>query len=580
MVSPQRWVKFYMEQRFRNIRITPEHIGNALRSNFLRVPPNQREYSWKEKHVKALFDDLKNVITAKGVEYFLGTIVVSNQDDNDKPRVVDGQQRLATTLIFIAAVRDYLHSKQDVEAAKLERIYMLSPVLGEDDMAHLSLNDRDREYFNERVLLSPSDPKRIAAERLRPTRPSHVQIDSAAKTSKEYVRGLVKNLAPDTAKTLLLEWITFIDKNAVVIWVEVPDDRAAYTIFETMNDRGLDLSAIDLIKNHLFNMADDQVDEAERKWSELIGTLESSQETDVVKEFVRHYWISRNGSTRTQELFDEIKDRAPNKTNAMELLSRLHASAELYVALLNPMHSAWIGYTDRTRRNLMTLINFNVKQIRPILLAVLERFPKKEVESVLRLAVSWSVRLLATGEQGTGMVESGYGRAAQRITNGEIKDAQDLALDLTSTIPADDAFESAFATMQVAKASMARYFLRALEQQAEGSAEPENIPNDDPLAINLEHVLPENPENGEWLAFDAEQRALLTQRLGNMAILQRTPNNDLGNNPFHEKRPFYAQSSYILTKELAQTSDWVPTSVTDRQKRLATIATKTWPITL
>src|SRR5580704_16657043 len=142
MDSPQRWVRFYMEQRYRNIRITPQHIGNALRTNFLRVPPNQREYSWKEKHVKALLDDFKNVITAKGVEYFLGTIVVSNQEDENKPRVVDGQQRLATTLIFIAAVRDYLHSKQDQEASKIERIYMLSPVLGQDDLAHLSLNDR------------------------------------------------------------------------------------------------------------------------------------------------------------------------------------------------------------------------------------------------------------------------------------------------------------------------------------------------------------------------------------------------------------------------------------------------------
>jgi uncharacterized protein with ParB-like and HNH nuclease domain len=67
-----------MEERFRRIEIHPEKIGNALRTKFLRVPPNQREYSWKDKHVKALFDDLKNVITARGAEYFLGTIVVSN----------------------------------------------------------------------------------------------------------------------------------------------------------------------------------------------------------------------------------------------------------------------------------------------------------------------------------------------------------------------------------------------------------------------------------------------------------------------------------------------------------------------
>jgi Protein of unknown function (DUF1524) len=179
----------------------------------------------------------------------------------------------------------------------------------------------------------------------------------------------------------------------------------------------------------------------------------------------------------------------------------------------------------------------------------LERFPRKEVETVLRLAVSWSVRLLATGEQGTGMVESGYGKSALRITNGEIKDAQELVLDLTATIPADDAFENAFTTMQVAKGSLARYFLRALEQQAEGTAEPENIPNDDPLHINLEHVLPQNPNLGEWGAFDPEQRALFTGRLGNLAILKRTPNSDVENKPFDVKKAVYAQSGYIYTHE-------------------------------
>jgi hypothetical protein len=207
-----RWVNFYMEQRFQNIRITPELIGNALKTKFLRVPPNQREYSWKDKHVKALFDDLKNIITAKGKEYFLGTIVVSYEDGDSRPRVVDGQQRLATTLMFIAAVRDYLDSKQDGEAEKIQSIYIYSPVLGGADMPHLSLNDRDREYFNERVLLSPQNPKRIAVEKMRAVRPSHILINNAAKTAKEYVRGLVRDLSAETAKMVLLEWINFIQE--------------------------------------------------------------------------------------------------------------------------------------------------------------------------------------------------------------------------------------------------------------------------------------------------------------------------------------------------------------------------------
>jgi len=134
--------------------------------------------------------------------------------------------------------------------------------------------------------------------------------------------------------------------------------------------------------------------------------------------------------------------------------------------------------------------------------------------------------------------------------------------------------------MQVAKGSLARYFLRALEQQAEGTPEPENIPNDDPLHINLEHVLPQNPKSGEWDAFDAEQRALFTGRLGNLAILKRTPNSDIENLPFDEKKPVYEQSGYLLTKALARVPKWTPDAVTDRQKDLAKLAKKTWPIAL
>jgi hypothetical protein len=576
--APAEWTRHYMEQRFKRIRIVPEQIGNALRTRFLRVPPNQREYSWKDKHVRALLDDLKNVISAKGAEYFLGTIVVSNQDENPDPRVVDGQQRLATTLILIAAIRDHLHSRQDPEARKVESIYMLSPVLGESDKPRLSLNDRDRVYFHARVLLEPDSRERRAVEERRPTRPSHALIDAAAKTAKGFVASLVKGLAPETAKAQLREWLEFLDTKAVVIWVEVPDDRAAYTIFETMNDRGLDLSAIDLIKNHLFYMADDQSAEAERAWSEMIGVLEGTQDVDLVKDFVRHYWIARNGSTRSQELFSEIKERAANKTTALELLARLRSGADKYVALLNPEHGLWAGYNERTRRNLATLIRLGVKQIRPLLLAAFERFPKAEMEYAVRLAVSWSVRLLATGEQGAGAVESDYGRTAQRISNGEIKDAQQLALELASLIPADDAFANAFATMQAPKPPLARYYLRALERALASDSEPENVPNDDPFEITLEHILPQNYSQPDWPDFDAEQHALFAGRIANMALLKKGLNSELQSKPFGQKKGVYAGSDYQLTRELADQDAWTPDAVKERGARLGRVAVKAWPL--
>ena len=160
----------------------------------------------------------------------------------------------------------------------------------------------------------------------------------------------------------------------------------------------------------------------------MIGTLEGTQHPDVVKDFVRHYWVSRNGPTRKQELCDAIKERAPNKANPLDLLSKLHSSSGRYVAVLNPLNGFWKGYTDRARRNLLTLGNLGVKQIRRFFRHLL-----KDSQSEI-------------------------------VTEGKIKDAQSLAYELSSTVPADEAFESFFATMTVTKPSVARYYLRVLEQ--------------------------------------------------------------------------------------------------------------------
>src|SRR5437899_1874559 len=90
-----------------SIKMNPEGIGTILKNHRLIVPPNQREYSWEEKHVQELFQDLQKAIDQPGGNfYFLGTIALTGKNANS-PEVTDGQQRLATTTILIATIRDY-----------------------------------------------------------------------------------------------------------------------------------------------------------------------------------------------------------------------------------------------------------------------------------------------------------------------------------------------------------------------------------------------------------------------------------------------------------------------------------------
>jgi len=91
-------------------KITFEHkgIGTVLSQNTLAVPLNQREYSWEEEHVTDLLTDFSNAIASNKSAYFLGTIVLTG--GGNVPEVSDGQQRLATTTILLAAIRDYFQS--------------------------------------------------------------------------------------------------------------------------------------------------------------------------------------------------------------------------------------------------------------------------------------------------------------------------------------------------------------------------------------------------------------------------------------------------------------------------------------
>jgi len=131
----------------------------------------------------------------------------------------------------------------------------------------------------------------------------------------------------------------------------------------------------------------------------------------------------------------------------------------------------------------------------------------------------------------------------------------------------------------VSKNSLARYYLRALELQVAGDPEPEFIPNEDSTVINLEHILPENP-GPRWGQIDRETAAAFYQRIGNMALLQVTRNTQIGNRSFPEKQAVLKASSYKLTQEAASELSWGVKEITERQRRLAKIAVKTWPLTI
>jgi uncharacterized protein with ParB-like and HNH nuclease domain len=256
-------------------------IGQVLADHVFRVPTNQRSYMWEEEHVTDYWNDILNAMLDPSGghpdDYFIGTIVLSKTED-DTLEVVDGQQRLATTTIILAAIRDYYHEQEAGEekegtserANLIQRKYLIDQ--NEDTLDYeprLALNEQDDHFFQEHVVSPPSGRRREnpldekgPKKRMRD---SLKNIATACAVVRNLLRQHISGLRPPDAQSRLQRVIKYIREHVKVICVTVPNHENAYTIFETLNDRGLDLTKADLLKNHLFRTAGRKEKEAQTK---------------------------------------------------------------------------------------------------------------------------------------------------------------------------------------------------------------------------------------------------------------------------------------------------------------------------
>ena len=351
-------------------------------------------------------------------------------------------------------------------------------------------------------------------------------------------------------------------------------------MFETLNDRGLKISQADLLKNHLLSFAGNRIREAQQKWSQMSGILESIGKEDITVTFLHHLLIIKHGPTKEREVFDRVKQLVNSQNRSLEFLEELADAANDYAALFNSDHKKWNEYGTSTRKNISTISrDLRVEQIRPLMFAVSRYFSVAEGKIAFRLLVFWSVRILVFGVRG-GLLDRNYSLRAQEITTGKIKTAKELFNAMADVIPNDAMFEDAFSIARVSHSYLARYYLRALELKRKNDPEPEFVPSDEEQIINLEHILPESPNRDQWPDIDPDTAGVYYTRIGNMVILQAKKNTLIGNSKFDVKRPVLKSSAYLLTSEVANYSTWGIAEINDRQRKLAKLAVETWPLTM
>lgn len=555
---------------------SPKTLGSVLKGDRLLVPPNQRPYSWEDRHVLSLLQDFDQAIDRD--DYFLGTVVLI-KGAGDRLMIQDGQQRLATTTILLARIRDLLVTvRRDGSARSVDTDFIRSIDRDtEETVAKLVLSTTDNDYFSRAIISGPKDWERDG--RPAPIRQSHHRLQEASKTIDDFLKKKLDLLQPENKAATLLSWVRFIEQNSQVVVVSAKDAIDAYRIFETLNDRGVKASQADILKNYLFSRADDRLSEAEDMWNQIVSTIEtlgSDDSDDSLITYLRHYWITGHGPTKEKDLASKMREELTGKAKALQFLADCNRAAQLYVALSNPQHPRWASYKRSVRQHVETIYqHLQVEQIKPLLFAVVMKFDPIEAEKAFKLFVSWSVRFLVVGGRG-GMLDTQYSLRAQDVGTGAITKARELRDAMKSYVPTDTEFQEAFSVARISRPHIARYYLRAIEKTLTADPEPEFVANEDMHDINLEHVMPLTP-SAAW-PIDSETSLAAQKLLGNMVLLRATENRDIANKSYTIKKAALANSAYLTTKLAAAAQDWDLASIRARQSELAAVAVSTWSL--
>ncbi|MEX0863516.1 MAG: DUF262 domain-containing protein [Acidimicrobiia bacterium] len=559
------------------IRTELDGIGHILRDRQLAVPVYQRSFSWGMPEVEQFWSDLRSALSNPEPDYFLGTVVLT-PGQNRTWTIIDGQQRLATATMLLAAIRNaFLASEDEDRAAVIERDYVASRALRTAELEpRLRLNSIDAEFFGAAVIAHPDGQPE-------PTHPSHERILSAFRFLSDKVADEIE-VAGANWDEALFRWAEFLEQAVRVIVVEVPTDADAFLIFETLNDRGLDLTIADLLKNYLFGLAHDEIEGVQRQWALAVELLEVPTEDQTFVTFLRHYWSSVQGATRERELYRSLRASVRSSGQAVRLAGELAQAAGLYTALLDSSHPFWSDRNPDSVAAVETLGRLRLEQFRPLQLATMQLFTEDELVRLVKSLVSWAVRGLIVGGIGGGTTERYYSDAAVAVRQGDAQGVEDVRQILGRIIPTDEAFTQAFEQRRESRTAIGRYVLSAIEREMSGVQEPALISNEEDAEITIAPVLPTATDDPAWHLFDPDEVDQWAKRVGNFVLVGRGEATAFRSLGWDGKLAAMEQSEFQTTRQALAAmrstdhpASWSPDAIREHQQELAERVAQIWP---
>ena len=538
------------------------------------IPDYQRPYAWTTQQVTELFDDLYSAmqdvrVSGSSSQYFLGSIVLIKNDRDPKPSVVDGQQRLTTLTMLFAVLRTVMPDAADDITDFLYKKGKFS--LGEKNEYRLTAREEDADFFRTHIQEPGGIAQLVAStDKLKDSRLRY-------RENATLLLEKTKTLSPDDRNAL---W-KFLANDCSLVVISTPDLEAAYRIFSVLNNRGLDLAPIDILKAEVLGSirrmgGEDEAHTYSKKWSEIESRLGRDAFGDLFGHIRSIYAKQKQRAT----LVKEFKEHVTEYKTPIDLVDKvIKPYAEVWNFVRDADFEA-TEYAEKINEHLSWLNRVDFKDWVPPALVYFKRFrqqPKLLVEffqSLERLTYFLLVTKMGINER----IEI-YAALTKEIEPDAFKG--DLAALTTLTL--SDAQKQKFVAAldgnvydDLPKARM------ALVLRLESLVRDDGVQLQD--AVSLEHVLPQTPPDGsDWIKWfpDKDERDYWTHRLANLVPLDKKKNSSARNCDFARKKEVYFKgkgkaSPFVLTQEVRAENEWTPTLLAKRQKRLVGILKDHW----
>jgi len=278
-------------------------------SFYYQIPPYQRRYSWEDEHVEKLWDDVYTAFENQDEEYFLGSIILTINKEQEYFNVVDGQQRLTTLTILFCCLRD-LYYKNHKDLTKRNLILgRIKNLENDEERLKLITQHKDQTQFEQEIIKYIDFSKAKSKNELK----ANKFINTA------YIfKGKIEQLKNENISKFE-SFTEYLLKNVSVIIIKCSKESFAIRLFQVLNTRGLDLSPADLIKSYLMERFKNGVDRKtfEQDWiyfeTKAKEFKESSKEfEDILTDLLTYYEYYLLASNPKRTLYEELETKFNN----------------------------------------------------------------------------------------------------------------------------------------------------------------------------------------------------------------------------------------------------------------------------